>query len=102
MWRTCGLSHRSHRRIAAAEEDAGGTGVPSSLRFSHWIIVRNIGDRLTNDSRTNAKAKLPGPPATTLKLAKPAWRPRSPAVKGLKLRDAALELLQTFNLEPAL
>jgi hypothetical protein len=29
------------------------------------------------DSNVNAKAKLPGPLATTLKRGKPAWQPRS-------------------------
>src|SRR5215510_1361341 len=30
----------------------------------------------------NAKAKLPGPPASTLKRGKPGWRPRSAPVVG--------------------
>src|SRR5215475_4366496 len=33
----------------------------------------------------NAKAKLPGPPARTLKLGKPGWRPRSASAVGSTL-----------------
>ena len=35
-----------------------------------WILAEP-------EKRPNAKAKLPGPPARTLTLGKPPWRPRS-------------------------
>src|SRR6516162_3249684 len=45
--------------------------------------VRDMGGpNLAEVKRPNAKAKLPGTPARTLKLGKPGWRPRSASAVG--------------------
>src|SRR6266850_1378563 len=50
--------------------------------------------------RSNDQAKLPGPPATTWKLGKPKWRPRSTSAVGSPMHlmpSASRSNLQVHN-----
>jgi len=49
---------------------------PTSLRRCRYQ------DRLVFTQVAERSAKLPGPPARTLKLGKPGWRPRSASAVG--------------------
>src|SRR5262245_56443454 len=48
-----------------------------------------LGHDAGDSVRGNAKAKLPGPPARTLPLGKPAWRPRSASAVGSDVLSCA-------------
>src|SRR6516164_9189348 len=74
-----GRGRDEHRRATVlGDPDRRG-----SLRLpSRHVSLPGAADAVAQVRPDNAKAKLPGPPARTLKRGKPGWRPRSASADG--------------------
>ena len=69
-----GFAHATHASICCQKR--------SLKRIGDMLPWHGIHPRRIEWPQPYAQAKLPGPPATTLKLGKPGWRPRSASAVG--------------------